>query len=68
MSLDISAIGGKIGSAVRDGRSDEAQQWRGELAIARIERAISKHLAAAPPLNDRQKALLRAVVEAQVNA
>lgn len=61
MSYDIAAISGKIGASRRDGL--DTTTLEADLAVARIERAVRKQLATAPPLNASQKAYLRGVVE-----
>lgn len=58
---DILSVSGRIGQATKKGQPTTTLE--GDLAVARIERAIRKHLAAAPPLDDAQKAYLRGVVE-----
>lgn len=63
---DVAAIGGKIGTAVKYGHPEQAAEWRAELAVARINRAVQKELAAAPPLNDRQREALRSIVSEAV--
>lgn len=63
----VHVLSGRIGMAERLGRHDEARELRGDLTIARIDAAIQRELADAPPLTDRQKADLQRVLSA-VNA
>lgn len=61
----IHSLTGRLGLAIRYGRPEQAQELRGDLAVAQIRRAVMDSLEEVT-LNDAQKADLRSIVDEAV--
>ncbi|GAA1171274.1 hypothetical protein [Nesterenkonia xinjiangensis] len=55
MPSDISQARARLGAATRYGDQQAADQARRELAAAKLEAAVAKTLATAPPLTSEQR-------------